>query len=465
MYKISFAERAAMNQNKITQEMRDNIDGIIKQDSPLEQSLWQVLLQVHPADIAGLIAELARDQAQQLFVMLPKELRIAVFKEQSDHMKSVCLSFLSEADKVEALHALSIDDLADLFDQVSDEDLKKYLNLLHIKAREKVISLLQFDPESAGGIMETEVLTLMQDFTVEKSIKMLQRLRPRREVHQQIYVTNQQQQLVGHIALEDLVLQHGQTRISSFLRKNEFVAYADQDQEIIAKQMVHYGLTTVPVIGSDDYFLGVIPSETLMNVLVEEASEDVQKMAALAPLKQTYFETPFFQLVYNRGYILVVLLVAESFSGSILKVYEETLQGLLVFFIPMLISAGGNTSSQSSAVVIQGIATGEIHHGTFWRFMKREFMSAAALAVILAATAFARVYFFHRSWQTSIIVSLSLGFIVLLAVTLGSCIPIVLKRLNIDPAFSAGPFLATLMDILGILIYCYISQLILSYYA
>jgi magnesium transporter len=184
-------------------------------------------------------------------------------------------------------------------------------------------------------------------------------------------------------------------------------------------------------------------------------------MSALAPMKKTYFETSFFRLLYNRGYILVGLLIAESFSGTILRAYEDTLYGVLLFFIPMLISTGGNTSSQTSAVVIQGMATGEIHSGTMSRFLRREFLTAGALALILGVAAFIRVYLMHQVLKESIAVSLSLAAIVMLAVTLGSCIPLVLRRFNIDPAFSAGPFLATLMDILGILIFCYISKLLL----
>lgn len=451
-----------MNQLKILQEIKDNIDNVIKQDTPLGTSLWHMLTELHPADIVDLISELDGQVAQQLFLTMPKELRLAVFEKFSVRLQEWCLDFLSELERAEALYALSIDALADLFDHVSDEDLKKYLNLLHRRARDQVISILQFDPESAGGIMETEVIALMQDFTVEKSVKMLQRLRPKRDIHQQIYVTNRQNQLIGHIALEDLVLHPPQTRISSFLQKNELVASADQDREEIAKQMVRYGLTSVPVVGDENYFLGVIPSDILMNILVAEATEDVQKMSALTPMKQAYFETPFFKLLYNRGYILIALLLAESFSGTILKAYEDTLYGVLIFFIPMLISTGGNTSSQTSAVVIQGMATGEIHSGTIRRFLKREFLTACALSCLLGIASFVRVYITYKSLWESVAVSLSVALVVLCAVSLGSIIPIMLKRLNIDPAFSAGPFLATLMDVFGILIYCYIAKLILS---
>ncbi len=451
-----------MNQPKIIQEIQDNIEAVISQDSPLGRSLWRMLLEQHPADVASLISELDRDQAQHLFLMLPKEFRTEVFKISSFHMQATCLNFLSEHEKAEMLYSLGVDDLADLFDHVSDSDLKKYLNLLHRKAREKVISLLQFDPESAGGIMETEVLTLMQDFTVEKSIKMLQRLKPRKEIHHQIYVTNRQHQLMGYVSLEDLVLNPPETRISSFLNKNELIVHVDQDREEVAKQMMRYELTSAPVVGDENYFLGVIPSETLIDILVQEATEDVQKMSALTPMKQAYFQTSFFRLLYNRAYILIGLLVAESFSGTILRAYEETLCGILMFFIPMLISTGGNTSGQTSAVVIQGMATGEIHAGTIRKFLKRELLTALALSIILGIAAFLRVYFTYHSLAESFAISCSVALVVLFAVSLGSFIPILLKRLNIDPAFSAGPFLATLMDILGILVYCYVAKLILS---
>jgi magnesium transporter len=261
-----------MNQPKIIEEIKANLETFITRDSALGDSLWHIFLELHPVDIADFLSQISRDDVERVFMRLPKTERLAVFGELSDVGKAYCLTFMGEQDKVEALQALSVDSLTDLFDQVSDEDLKKYLNLLHRRAREKVISLLQFHPESAGGIMETEVLTLMEDFTVEKSITMLQRLRPRREVHQQIYVTNSDHQLVGHINLEDLVLQSPKVRISSFLRKNELTVHADEDQEVIAKQMVHYSLMSVPVVGDENYFLGVIPSGILVDVLVQEAS-------------------------------------------------------------------------------------------------------------------------------------------------------------------------------------------------
>ncbi len=450
-----------MNLTKILQEVRDNVDAIL-QNSVFGQSLWKEFLQLHPADIAQFFTDINKESFERLFLKLPKELKLAVFEELSEVMKVHCLSFMEEKDKVDALNMLSADALTDLFDLFSDEELKKYLDLLHSTAREEVISLMKFHPESAGGIMEIQVLTFMDDFTVEKSIKILQRLRPRRDIHQQIYVTDRWHRLVGHINLEDLVLEDPTKRIASFMHSNELVAFADQDREIIAQQMVHYGLMTVPVVGKENQFLGVIPSETLVDVIVEEASEDVQKMAALAPMKYPYFETSFWRLLWERSYILIALLLAESFSGTIVRAYEATLGMLLMSFIPMLISAGGNTSSQTSAMVIQGLASGDLHPKNMFKFLRRELMMAVMLASILGFVAFARVYATYGNGIHAAIVSFALALIVLVSSALGSFIPFILKRLNIDPAFSAGPFLATIMDILGVLIYCYVSSLVLG---
>jgi magnesium transporter len=192
-----------------------------------------------------------------------------------------------------------------------------------------------------------------------------------------------------------------------------------------------------------------------VDVLVEEASEDVQKMAAMTPLTRPYFETSFFQSLYERSYILGILLLAGSVSTIIMRMYESTLTEMLLFFVPMLTSVGGNTSNQTSAIAVCGMASGEFDHNTMKHFLRREFMTAFFLALILGVIAFVRVYSTRgvSLWE-NVVVSFTLAIIVLVSVMLGSAMPFILKRCNIDPAFSAGPFLATIMDIVGILIYC-----------
>jgi magnesium transporter len=440
-----------MDVKDLLYSIQDNFDEVVSQSSPYGRQLWYELLKTHPVDIAYLFKSLSKDQVKTLYQALPNEVQLDLFHELQDKLKVDVLSFLDDQEQVEAFQTLSTDDLTDLFDVFSDEELKRYLNSLHKRVREKVTKMLKFEPESAAGIMHTDVITLMEDFTVEKSISLMQRLRPSKDVHQLIFVVNKDHRLVGFVYLEDLIFNKPNIRISSFMHKNELVANAHEDRE---KEMVHYGVTTVPVIGADDIFLGVIAGDTLVDVLIEEATEDVQKMAAMTPFKRPYFETPFFQSLYERSYILVILLLAGSVSTTIMRMYESTLTEMLLFFVPMLTSVGGNTSNQTSAVAICGMASGEFDHSTMKQFLRREFMTATFLAVILGVTSFARVYLTSGVVWESIVVSCTLSIIVLVSVTLGSAMPFMLKRFNIDPAFSAGPFLATIMDIVGILIYC-----------
>lgn len=446
----------------LLQEIKDNIDVVVHQSSPLGISLWNLFLEVHPADMADFFADISRANFAALFIVLPKALKIQVFKELSDRLKVYILSSLDEADALAILHDLQADELTDLFDFLSDDELRKYLNLLSSSARKRVLTLMKFHPESAGGIMDLNVFTLMKDFTVEKSIKILQRLKPNRDVYQRVYVTDHDFRLQGYIELQDLVLQAPQERIADFMKKNELIIFAEQDQEDVVRQMVHYRLTNAPVSGRDGTFLGVIPADTVADVLVEEAGEDVQRISAMAPLKQAYFDTPIMSLVYQRGGILVVLLLVGSISGLILDAYQASLAQVLLLFVPMIISTGGNTSSQTSAVAIQGMAAGDVRPSNMLKFLRRELLIGGIIGSVLGLTAFIRVFLTTHSYMYGFAISLALSIIVLISVTLGSCVPLVLKRFNIDPAYSAGPFLATIMDILGVLIYCSTCGLILS---
>jgi len=450
-----------MNQNNVLMQIKENLQEVIKRRSALGKSLWKDLLEQHPADIADFLAEVDRDAFKKMFVKFPKKLQFDVFEELTDPQKIFCLSFMTESEQADLLRSLPADDLTDLFEYFSDEQLQRYFKLLHKRSQEKVLQLLKFDPDSAGGVMDTEVFSLIEDFTVEKSIRILQRLRPDQEVYRQIYITNKNNQLVGHINIEDLVLQRPNTRIASFMKKNDLVAQAAEDREEIAKRMVHYNLTTVPVVGAENSFLGVIPSETLVDVLVEEASEDAQKMAALAPTKESYIETPIYKILIGRGSVLAVLLMAESVTGSIIARSEHEIKSItggiiLISFVTMLISTGGNASHQTSALVVRGMSSGDLTKSNTFKFLRREFLIALSLSLMLSVFAFVRAYWATGSALRSSIVALALGSIVLLAVTLGSGIPLLFKRLNIDPAFAAGPFLATFMDIVGVLIYIFL---------
>jgi magnesium transporter len=446
---------------ELRDKMLDAFDELIANNTRHSQKLWSSFVELHPADGAELLAEFSWAQLRQFFDALKPSHQAALFPYFSRKLQRYSLSFLPEVDARNILRNMNLDDIVDLFDYLSGAELRKYTEFLDTASQKKVLSLLQFDSQSAGGVMDPDVLAFDHNLTVDEAVKIMQKLQPRQEVYRKIFLTDANGVIAGFISLEDLVLRGPEVKLKSFAQESPVIFTVDVDQEEVAKKMRHYELVIAPVVDIGHKFLGVITGDILVEVVGEEASEDMYKMSALRPMEGTYFQTSFGRLFLERAGILVALLLAQSISSSIIQRYEATLAGLLMYFITMLISTGGNSSSQTSALVIQGMASGEVNHDNMMRFLRREVLMAGSLAAILGIVAFGRTYYVCNNFWPSLAVSLSLSTIVMVSVVLGSAIPIGLKKLNIDPAFSAGPFLATLMDIIGVFIYCYISTLIL----
>jgi len=451
-----------MNPKEISKELKDQVTDIINQTAQ-GKKLFNKLTSLHHADIAQFLANQSKEQFKDLFLLFNKSLQEKIVEYLPDSFTATALSIVNDKQRLAFLENMSMDELSDLADFTTDEELKHYFSLLRKKYREKVVKLLKLKSSAVGTVMDINAVSLHENFTVEKSIQILQRLRPEQELHKTIYITDKHNKLVGQIGLEDLVLQKPKTNIAEFMKKNDYIARADEDQETVAQKMRHYQITSAPVVGHGNYFLGAVTATTLVDILEEEASEDILRISAMAKLKHPYFETPFFRILFERGIILIVLMVVESATSIIIKSYEALLIGALTLFIPMLISTGGNTSTQTSAVVIQGLASGEINTSNIRRFLRREFIMSFCLALVLGLTAFLRVFYLG---QKTVIISLavgsSIGAVVMLSVLLGSALPFILRKIGLDPAYAAAPFLATGMDILGLFMYCYIAKLILG---
>lgn len=452
-----------MTPQEIFAAIEEHFDEVIDQSTIMGKRVLEKLKTLHHADIAQFLSSLGKTRFSQLFTLFDREQRLSIFEHLPNSFKAQALSQANDQQRLQYLEHMAMDDIFDLVDFTTEDELKKYFGLLRRKDREKVISLLKLDPESAGAVMDINVVSLNEHLTVARSIQILQRLRPQQELHRIIYITDSSNKLVGYIDLQDLVLKNPQSPISSFMKKNEIIVKINEPQQVVARKMRHYQVTGAPVVGKNDYFLGAITAETLVDILEEEASEDLLRISALPRLKHSYFETPFFKLLLGRGGFLFVLMFIESFSSIILNQYEKLLAGSLMLFIPMLTSTGGNTSTQTSALVVQGFASGELNETNVKKFLRRELLMALFLAVALGTAAFIRVFFLgHQTGLHSIAIAASIGVVVMTSVSLGSGVPFILKRIGIDPALAAAPFLATGMDILGILLYCVVSSAILS---
>lgn len=458
------AGRGMLGIKKILLQIENNIDAVIADDTARGVDLWQLLVQQHPADIASLVERLAEEQQLSILKKLPKELAISTFKHLESLLQAVLLVELDTDQATSILNKMPADELTDLFDHLSDEDLEKYLKLLQKKERNRIISLLNFNPRSAGGRMNSDVITLQKDFTVRKCIDLLQRLGPQKDVMERIYVTNKDHVLVGHITLDKLVLTRPETFLSQIIQKNELIVYVDEDQEDVADQMHHYSLSSVPVVDKQNHFLGVITAQDVVEIIKEEGSEDVYKMSGLASsLSHGYFSTSAWRLIWHRSVWLISLMLFQSISGIIMGTYNSLIQShvIISFFMNMLIGTGGNAGNQSATLVIRGLINNEISRDNAARVLWREFRIGLAIAFLLVVFGFFRVYYFYRDVTTALAINLSLFFIVITSMIVGAIIPIILERFNLDPAHSAAPFLATLMDIFGVLICCFICSRIL----
>ena len=450
---------------KIFFQVENNLDDVIKEKTPLGKDLFTLLISQHPADIALFFDSVLNESDQlQLFTKFSRDLAADVFEELSETSQTNLLVNLGAENVSELLKTIPTDILIKLFDNLSDEDLKKYLKLLQKKQRSDIISRLNFKPDSAGRIMNSDVISLQNDLTIKKCLSILQRLGEKQEVLKVIYVTDHDQKLLGHITLGDLVVNKPDILLKNLVRKNILVVNVNQDQEEVANQIGHYGLLTAPVVDDEDNFLGVITADDVIDVLEEEASEDVYKMSGVSPAHDEYLQTPIWKFVWQRTPWLVGLLLLQSLSSFILSGYKDVVDKYFIIsmFLTMLIGTGGNAGNQSSAIVIRGLATGQISRKNSIKVLLREFGVSLFVSAILVCVAFTRVFLFKQDLISAITVSIALFFIITVSMFLGTLIPLLLERLNLDPAHSAAPFLATLMDILGVAIYCFVVSRVLG---
>lgn len=454
------------NIDTILTKIEQSIDSLLDSSQSKDNALWKELLSLHPADIAQLLERSTSQIGTALFKKLPTEISIEVFLHLTGPSQAILLPHLDSDISTAILQEMPADKVTDLFGYLDSDNLKKYLKLLQKKHRQMVISLLSFDPESAGGIMNSDVLSLPDHITIEQGIDLLQHIQPKREHLSRVYVTNKENILVGYIHIHELLLNKPDIALKKIMHKNELVLDVNSDQEDAAKQMQHYNLTCAPVLDKEHHFLGIITADMVFEIIETEASEDIYKQSGQQPVTRPYFKTPFFMLLWQRVPWLIGLLLLQSVSGFILGSYQATIEAhmILAIFITMLIGTGGNAGNQSGAIVLRGLTTGEITRKNSRRVVLRELSLALVVGFLLTSVAAFRIYLdpHQKTILETFAVCSSLYIIIIASVMLGTFLPLLFERLNIDPANTAAPFLATLMDIIGILIYCAISSYILG---
>lgn len=428
-----------------------------------KEELNEAMKEMHPIDIADALFDLDIKEQVALISRIDKKQMIEVFDELDEDEQFELLDRLEKELSAYLLNEMSSDERADLLSSLPDEVTNKFINLMSETERKDVEKLLKYPPNSAGSIMTTEYISLTPELTVSQASELIRQTAPKKETIYYTYVTDRENRLIGFVSLKDIFMAGQDLPIKKIMHRKVIKAGTRQDQEEVAKTVRKYNLLALPVIDRDKKLAGIVTVDDILDVVHEENTEDFYKMAAMLAPKEEYFNTGFFTLLRRRIVWLVILLIAVQFSGQILKNYGFALEAAvaLVYFIPMLLNTAGNAGTQSSTIIIRGLATGEIGIGQVFKVIRRELAMGLALGTILGLLGAGRALLLEANPFLGIAVGLTLAGTIVMATLTGALLPLLLKKIKIDPAVAAGPFITTVVDITALIIYFEIAKSLL----
>jgi magnesium transporter len=434
--------------------------------------LEDALSEVHPEDIAAVLAEeLPLAQAAEVVRRLPVEQAAEVLERLPEEVRVSLIALLKPETSAEMITEMAADDRADLMNELPESLRESILTELQryepeVAAETRVLA--SYGEDTAAGIMTTEYIALGPGMNCEKAISEVRRLAREQEPEliNTLFVLDVGR-LVGVLSLRDLILGEPSAPITIYMTDGVVKVTPETDQEEVARTIAKYDLGAVPVVDESGQMLGVVTVDDVVDVVIEEANEDAQKMAGLVPVDKAYLDVSFAQFVRSRATWLVVLFLGELLTANVMRHYEHEIASMidLVVFIPLIISSGGNSGSQSSSLVIRALALGQIHPRDWWKVLWRELGVGLALGVLLSMVGFVRTLLFGTAEHPLVmgaVVAVSLIAVVTLGTLTGSLMPLLIKRLGLDPAVSSTPFVASLVDVLGLIVYFTVSRIALS---
>ena len=422
--------------------------------------LRRALAEVHPADIADVIANLEEPQAAVVFDSLTETKRVGTFEhlEETDQLR--LLEALGRSKMIHIIEEMAPDDRADFIQALPERTADSLLPLLAQAERNDVRKLVAYEEDTAGAVMTTEYAHVSSDITVGETLKILRRIAPDTETIYYVFITDAERHLLGYTTLRELVLVRPEQKIMTVRRQPLISMPVDADQEDVARTIQRYDLLALPIVDAEDRLVGIVTHDDVIDVIEEEATEDAQRMAAIEPLDTPYLKAGFWQIAWRRGAWLMILFLGVMLTGTALKHYEATLSSVLslVLFIPLIVSAGGNTGAQSATLVIRGLAVGEVSLRDWLRILKREIAMGLALGAFLGVMGYVRAILWGTDHLVALAVALTLVAIVLAGSLAGGLLPLLFKLCRLDPGVASSPFVATFVDVVGILVYMNIAQ-------
>ncbi|MBQ6926833.1 MAG: magnesium transporter [Oscillospiraceae bacterium] len=440
-------------------------------DDKKYQTLKDILTTMNGADIAAVFEEMDEERTPLLFRLLPKELAAETFAELSPELQEHLIRGFSDKELREVVSELYVDDAADLVEEMPASVVKRILAQADPQMRREINEILRYPENSAGSIMTTEYVSLRPNMTIAEALQRIRRTGVDKETIYTCYVTKERR-LIGTVSVKDMLLAPDEnTPVSEIMDENVISVNTLTDQEEVAQMLSKYNFLALPVVDTDGRMVGIVTFDDAIDVLVEETTEDIEKMAGMLPSEKTYLRSTPWDLFKHRIPWLLLLMVSATFTGMIITRFESALaaQVVLTAFIPMLMDTGGNSGSQASVTVIRALSLGELELRDLPKVVWKEVQTAVLCGVALATLCFAKIMVFDRmilgntdiTVMTAFVVCLTMAVTVLVAKVVGCTLPLFAKKLGFDPAVMASPFITTIVDALSLLVYFGIASALL----
>ena len=426
--------------------------------------LGLLLKEVNPADVAELYEELPEASMPIVFRLLPKELAADAFAYMSPDIQTVLVEKFSDRELHYVINELYLDDAVDVIEEMPANLVHRILKNLDEETRQSVNQILNYPKDSAGSIMTMEYVDLRRGMTVEESFERIREIGVEKETIYTCYVTDNRRKLKGIVTVKDLLLAPKDALVRDIMETNIIYVTTQTDKEEVAAQFDKYDFLAVPVVDNELRLVGIVTIDDAIDVIQEEATEDIEMMAAITPTDRPYMKTGVIETWKKRIPWLLLLMISAALTGSIISSFEDALAATVVLtgFIPMLMGTGGNAAGQSSVSIIRGLSLGEIEFKDVPCIVWKEFRVALLCGVTLAVVNFLKLMFLDRmAFEVALVVSVTIVMTVLMAKVVGCTLPVLAKRVGFDPAVMANPFITTIVDALSLLIYFRIACAVL----
>ena len=436
--------------------------------------LRSMLDNMNPADIALILEEAEEKDLPVVFRILPKELAAEVFSYMESDMQQFLIEKFSDTELKTVLDELFMDDTVDIIEEMPANIAKRILRQTDANTRKKINQILAYPEDSAGSIMTTEYIDLKKNMTVEDAFDRIRAIGFEKETIYTCYVIDSSRHLIGIVSLKDLLLSPKDQLVADIMEENVIFANTLDDKEDVAGQFEKYDFTSLPVVDKENRLVGIVTVDDAIDVLQEEATEDIEKMAAILPSDKTYLKASVFSTFKARIPWLLLLMISATFTGAIISSFEEKLTILpaLITFIPMLMNTAGNGGSQSSVTVIRALSLGDIEFKDIFRVIWKETRVAFICSIVLAVVNFVKMILVDhlllntfdsmKHYEEILVVCITLFVTVLIAKIVGCILPIFAKKLGLDPAVMASPFITTIVDAIALLVYFSIAVAVLG---